>query len=154
MSLKSSVEYLKGRAHRFVRHVVPANECRCGFCTREDVSDDHESDCMDARVFDDIAYNMCRDCDDPTSLIGFFRIIALFYDTSTSQNCCVSILGDHGELQTYDDAVSCMKYLMCDPMSDVDAYMVSYRQNISGDMADDYGITMHSYNLGGWREIF
>ena len=154
MSIKSSVEYLKGRAHRFVRHVVPANECRCGFCTREDVSDDLESDCMDARVFDDIAYNMCRDCDDPTSLIGFFRIIALFYDASTSQNCCVSILGDHGELRTYDDAVSCMKYLMCDPMSDVDAYMVSYRQNLSGDMADDYGITMHSYNLGGWCEIF
>ena len=23
-----------------------------------------------------------------------------------------------------------------------------------GDMADDYGITMHSYNLDGWREIF
>ena len=61
MSIKSSVEYLKGRAHRFVRHAVPANECRCGFCNRGDVRDDLESDCMDARVFDDIAYNMCRD---------------------------------------------------------------------------------------------
>ena len=154
MSLKYSVEHLKRRAHRFFRHVVPANECRCGLCNKGDALEDFESDCVDARVFDTIACNTCRDCDDPSSLIGFFRIIALFYDPSKQKDCCVSILGDHGELQTYDDAVSCMKYLMGDTMSDVDAYMVSCRQNLSGDMADDYGLTMHSYNLGGWREIF
>ena len=154
MSIKYSVECLKRRAHRFFKHVLPANECRCGLCSKGEALDGLESDCMDACVFDAIAYHTCSECDDPTSLTGFFRIIALFYDASTSQNCCVSILGDHGELQTYDDAVSCMKYLMGDTMSDVDAYMVSYRKDLIGDMADDCGLTMHSYNLGGWREIF
>jgi len=129
-------------------------ECRCGWCTGGETDDELlHGICYDAGTFDDIACRVFHYEQDVSSLKGYFRIIASF-PCQTCELVFASILGDHGELVTYDDALSCMKYLMQDLQSDVHQYMITYRKEIDGDVFDDYGMTLYSNDGLGWGEVF
>jgi len=130
------------------------DECHCGWCTGGETDDELlHGICYDAGTFDDIACRVFHSEQDVSALKGFFRIVASF-PCATRELVFASILGDHGELVTYDDALSCMKYLMQDLQSDVHQYMITYRKEIDGDVFDDYGLTLYSNDGLGWDEVF
>lgn len=129
-------------------------ECRCGLCTGGETDDDLLSGvCYDARLFDRIACRVLDTVCEYSSLKGCFRIIATFID---NQNSLVftSILGDHGELETYDDALSCTRYLMQDLRSEVDSYLITYREHVDDVLEDDYGLSLFSNDGMSWRAVF
>lgn len=147
----SFLQYIRNRAERYMIRKERKNECCCGFCSAGEYDDVRW---MDASVYDRIASRVPNHHDELSSLKGFFRIIALFLDPITHQECCAVILGDHGELLTYDDAYSCTRYLMSDPSLDLKGFMISYRRNIHDSVENDYGVTLNRYDLLDWYNVF
>ena len=147
---------MRSIADGFVRNRAgrKAYECRCGWCTGGETDDELLSGvCYDAGLFDSIVCRVLDDVDDLSSLVGVFRIIATFPDRE-NYRVFTSILGDHGELITYDDALSCTKYLMQDLRSDVESYLITYRSDVDDALDDDYGLKLFSNDGMSWREVF
>lgn len=147
------LEMKNQRNHKDMKR-YKAFECRCGWCTGGETDDDLLNGvCYDAGLFDRIACRVVDDVDDLSTLVGYFRIIATFPDKQNSR-VFTSILGDHGELETYDDALSCTRYLMQDLRSEVDSYLVTYREQMDDVLEDDYGLNLFSNDGMSWRVVF
>lgn len=156
MKRVDEIRRIRDIANHFMSRSTKHNvfECRCGLCTGGETDDDLLSGvCYDARLFDRIACRVLDAVDEYSSLKGCFRIIATFTD---NQNSLVftSILGDHGELETYDDALSCTRYLMQDLRSEVDSYLITYREHVDDVLEDDYGLSLFSNDGMSWRAVF
>lgn len=154
--------YLRGRAVRFMtgRHHV-SNECRHSFCSANDecgVSYGLGDDCMDARLFDSVASRVPSDAPDSEGVESYYRIVSMLSDSvsSAGRRCgvCYVIIGDHGELRSLDDALSCLHYLMSDPFNDACELLVSVRHDMSGAFADDFGVTLYSSDVSAWAKVF